>query len=42
MNTHDYFIDQSIQIDYLTDPSGEPYDDESGGDFEGGGFEVGF
>jgi hypothetical protein len=29
-------------IDYLTDPNGEPYTSESGGDFEAGGFEVGF
>jgi len=42
MNIHNYFIDQPIRIDYLTDPSGEPYADESGGDFEGGGFEVEF
>jgi len=42
MNMHDYFIEQPIQIDYLTDPSGEPYTNESGGDFEGGGFEAGF
>ena len=42
MNMHDYFIEQPVQIDYLTDPSGEPYTNESGGDFEGGGFEVGF
>ena len=42
MNIHDYLIDQPIQIDYLTDPNGKPYADESGGDFEGGGFEVGF
>ena len=42
MNMNDYFINEPIQIDYLTDPSGEPYTSESGGDFEGGGFEVGF
>ena len=42
MNIHNYLIDQPIQIDCLTDPSGEPYADESGGDFEGGGFEVEF
>ena len=33
-----YFIDQPILIDYLTDPSGEPYTSESGGDSEDGGF----
>ena len=34
VNMHDYFIEQLVQIDYLTNPSGEPYADESGGDFE--------
>ena len=29
-------------VDYLTDPSGEPYTSEPGGDSEAGGFEVGF
>ena len=24
-NMNDYFINEPIQIDYLTDPSGEPY-----------------
>ena len=28
----DYFIDQPILIDYLNDPSGEPYTDGSGGE----------
>ena len=37
-----YFVDQPIMIDYLTDPNGEPYTSESGGDFEAGGFKVGF
>ena len=36
MNVIDYFIDQPILIDYLTDPSGEPYTDGSGGDLDGG------
>ena len=42
MNLNDYFINEPIQIDYLTDPNGEPYTSESGEDFESGGFEVGF
>ena len=42
MNMNDYFINEPIQIDYLTDPNGEPYTSESGGDFESGGFEAGF
>ena len=42
MNMNDYFIDEPIQIDYLTDPNTEPYTSESGGDFESGGFEAGF
>ena len=32
MNVIDYFIDQPILIDYLNDPSGEPYTDGSGGE----------
>ena len=31
-----YFVDQPILIDYLNDPSGEPYTDSSGGDLDGG------
>jgi len=31
-----YFVDQPILIDYLNDPSGEPYTDGSGGDLDGG------
>ena len=42
INMNDYFINEPIQIDYLTDPNGEPYTSESGGDFESGGFEAGF
>ena len=42
MNMNDYFINEPIQIDYLTDPNAEPYTSESGGDFESGGFEAGF
>ena len=42
MNMNDYFINEPIQIDYLTDPNAEPYTSESSGDFESGGFEVGF
>jgi len=42
MNMNDYFINEPIQIDYLTDPNAEPYTSESGVDFESGGFEAGF
>ena len=42
INMNDYFINEPIQINYLTEPNAEPYTSESSGDFESGGFEVGF